>query len=593
MQSTSPAHLLSAAAHDADGLDPLFRLALDSAAVGLIVLDADGIIRLLSGAAARLFGLPAGLRGLGLPIHQMWAYSPLLAPDSSQRLVAALAHALAHSDGEARELLLFTLPTAGARRLWVEIRPAAELGWVISIEDVTAARETQDWLLDHVSSDPVTGLWNRQRFVLMLRDRLNLALTARPPALSAASASPRVRPPLSHGLVMIGLHRFKHVNDVFGVGAGDMVLRLVGERLLAKLTDGDMLACFAGEEFAMFISREGGRAALSAFAERIFADLAAPYTVDGQIVNLSARAGIACAPEHGCAPEMLIANAGVALQETTARGAPRLCFFDPQFTERAHLRLSLEADLRTALERREFELHYQPQVNLALDCVTGFEALIRWRHPQRGLVSPVEFIALAEQIGLITDIGEWVLCEACREAATWPEGITVAVNASPLQFETGSFARIVSEALTVTGLAARRLEIEITESLLLRDTGTVMGTLASLHQMGVRLVLDDFGTGYASLSQLSRFRFDKIKIDRSFVSPAVATVENGAIVRSIAALGHSLGIPTTAEGVETEGQLAQIRQDGCTSVQGYFYSRPVPAGDVAGVLDRLHQPRGG
>jgi diguanylate cyclase (GGDEF)-like protein len=465
----------------------------------------------------------------------------------------------------------------------VDIRPAAELGWVLSIEDVTATRATQDWLLDHVSSEPVTGLWNRQRFVLMLLDRL--ALASRDPPTEA--------PVRSHALLLIGLHRFKQVNEVLGLGAGDSILRLVGERLSAKLRDDDMLACFAGDEFALFISRDGGRAGLSDVAERVFARLAAPYVVEGQMVNLSARIGIACVPEHGCIPEVLIANAGLALQETFARGTPRLCFFDPAFTERARVRRSLEADLRTALERREFELHYQPQVNLSSDCVTGFEALIRWRHPIRGMVSPIEFIALAEQIGLIADIGEWVLHEACREAATWPEGITVAVNASPLQFETGAFARTVSEALEQTGLAASRLEIEITESLLLRDTGTVMGTLTSLHEMGVRLVLDDFGTGYASLSQLSRFRFDKIKIDRSFVSPAAAAIENGAIVRSIAALGHSLGIPTTAEGVETAQQLEQIKEDGCTCVQGYYYSRPVPAADVAGVLARLRGPCGG
>jgi diguanylate cyclase (GGDEF)-like protein len=582
MQSTRPGHLLSTPLRDADGLDPLLRLALDSAPVGLVVLNPEGGVRYLTGSAARLFGLPPGSRAAGLPIHYVLAHCALLALESSQKVLAALAH----SDGEPKELLLFADSAAGTRRLAVDIRPAAEFGWVLSIEDVTATRDTQDWLLDHVSSDPVTGLWNRQRFVLMLQDRLSQTASPQP-------ISQEALPDRSHAVVLIGLHRFKQVNEVLGLGAGDAILRLVGERLSANLVDGDMLASFAGEEFAMCISRSGGRAALSQFAERVSAKLAAPYVVDGQIVNLSARIGIACAPEHGCSPEALIANAGLALRETIARISPFLCFFDPALTERARIRRSLEDDLRTALERREFELHYQPQVDLARDCVTGFEALIRWRHPIRGLVSPVEFIALAEQIGLIADIGEWVLHAACREAATWPEGITVAVNASPLQFETGSFARTVSEALTQTGLAASRLEIEITESLLLRDTGTVMGTLASLHELGVRLVLDDFGTGYASLSQLSRFRFDKIKIDRSFVSPAAAAMENGAIVRSIAALGHSLGIPTTAEGVETAQQLEQIKEDGCTCVQGYYFSRPVPAAEVAGVLDRLRRPCGG
>jgi EAL domain-containing protein (putative c-di-GMP-specific phosphodiesterase class I) len=222
--------------------------------------------------------------------------------------------------------------------------------------------------------------------------------------------------------------------------------------------------------------------------------------------------------------------------------------------------------------------------------VTGLEALIRWHSPSRGMVPPAEFIPLAEEVGLIRDIGDWVLREACREAAGWPDEVTVAVNASPLQFEAGDYADAVADALASTCLPARRLEIEITESLLLRDTGTVMATLAALHEQGVRLVLDDFGTGYASLSQLSRFRFDKIKIDRSFVSPPDASAENHAIVRSIAALAQSLGIPSTAEGVETQVQLDQIKSDGCTCVQGYYLSRPVPASAIPDVLARLHQP---
>ena len=327
------------------------------------------------------------------------------------------------------------------------------------------------------------------------------------------------------------------------------------------------------------MSRPGGRAQLASLAAQLAAGLARPFVIDGQAVTLNAHIGIACASSDGETADTLVANAGLALLETTTRGASATHFFDPALIERARERRTLEADLRLALGRGEFELHYQPQVDVHRGCVTGLEALIRWRSPPRGLVPPGEFVALAEQIGLIDEIGTWVLREACRAAAGWPGEVTVAVNASPLQFETGHFARRVAEALAETGLDAARLEIEITESLLLRDTGAVLGTLSALHAMGVRLVLDDFGTGYASLSQLSRIRFDKIKIDRSFVSPIDTSLENSAIVRSIAALGLSLGIPTTAEGVETARQLEQIKADGCTCVQGYFFQ---PAGAVGG-----------
>jgi EAL domain-containing protein (putative c-di-GMP-specific phosphodiesterase class I) len=313
--------------------------------------------------------------------------------------------------------------------------------------------------------------------------------------------------------------------------------------------------------------------------------------VEGQKVSLGAKIGIALAPEHGRTADALMANAGLALQDIEASSPTNLRFFDSGLTERALRRRGLEADLRLALERQEFALHYQAQVDVHRGCVTGLEALIRWQCPSRGMVPPSDFIPLAEEIGLIGEIGDWVLHEACREATHWPDEITVAVNASPLQIEAGNFAQDVTRALTSTGLPAHRLEIEITESLLLRDTGTVTDTLAGIQALGARLVLDDFGTGYASLSQLSRFHFDKIKIDRSFVSPAQISTETKAIVRSIAALAHSLGIPSTAEGVETQTQLDQITADGCTCVQGYYLSRPVPASAVADVLVRLHHPK--
>ncbi len=551
-------------------LDQVLAAALDSVPFGLIVLNADRSVRFITASAAALLGCALHASVPGLLVPDFLARCSAL----TQSSLLALRAALAGDADPSSNILLTARSPSGQRTLSADIRPAGTFGWVLSLEDVTSTQQTQDWLLEHASSDPVTGLWNRQHFLLMLHDHLHSG-----EAEAGTSA-----------VFLLGLQRLKHVNDTFGLAAGDTLLRLIADRLSALVNHDDMLARLSGDEFALAVNRAGGRVELAGFAAQLAAGMARPFVIDGQSMTLNAHIGIACPPADGETADGLVTNAGLALLETTTRGAAPIRFFDPVLTDRARERRALEADLRLALEKNEFELHYQPQVEVLRGCVTGLEALIRWRSPQRGLVPPDEFVSLAEQIGLIDDIGTWVLREACRQAAHWPDEVTVAVNASPLQFETGHFARRVAEALTETGLDASRLEIEITESLLLRDTGAVIGTLAALHAMGVRLVLDDFGTGYASLSQLSRFRFDKIKIDRSFVSPIDVSVENSAIVRSIAALGLSLGIPTTAEGVETAQQLEQIKADGCTCVQGYYFSRPVPSADVHNLLVRLHSP---
>ena len=555
---------------DCVDMDQLLAAALDSAPFGLVLLNADRSVRLITASAATLLGCSFDTRLPGIAVTEVVAGCQALTQES----LPVFHDVLAGNIDLSSDILLTVDSLSGRRTLSADIRPARTFGWVLSLEDVTDTRQTQDWLLEHASSDSITGLWNRQHFLLMLHDQLN-------PAATGAG---------TNAVFLLGLQRLKHVNDTFGLAAGDTLLRLVADRLLALSQPADMLARLSGDKFAVAVNRTGGHAELAGFAAQLAGGLGKPFMIDGQLVTLNAHIGIACAPADGATADALVANAGLALLETTARGAAAIRFFDPVLIERARERRALEADLRLASERGEFELYYQPQVDVRRGCVTGLEALIRWRSPPRGLVPPNDFVPLAEQIGLIDDIGTWVLREACREAARWPDDVTVAVNASPLQFETGHFARHVADALAETGLDATRLEIEITESLLLRDTGTVVSTLAALHAMGVRLVLDDFGTGYASLSQLSRFRFDKIKIDRSFVSPIDTSLENSAIVRSIAALGLSLGIPTTAEGVETAEQLEQIKADGCTCVQGYFFSRPVPSGDVHNLLVRLYNP---
>ena len=319
---------------------------------------------------------------------------------------------------------------------------------------------------------------------------------------------------------------------------------------------------------------------------RLLEVLGRPYLACGHLVNIGASIGVARAPEHASEAESLVRYADLALYSVKAAGRNACLVFDPAMDARAHERRMLEIDLRRALTLRQFEVYYQPQIALDRNCLSGFEALVRWRHPARGMVSPAEFVPLAEEIGLIGAIGEWVLLTACREAATWPAEFTLAVNVSARQFEDGRLFEVVRQTLAATGLAGPRLELEITESVLMRNETVVGGTLHDLRALGVRVAMDDFGTGYSSLSQLRSFPFDKIKIDRSFVGNFGFAGSN-AIIRAIAAMGASLGMATIAEGVETSEELAQIRAEGCDAVQGYFFSRPVPASELPRLIATL------
>jgi predicted signal transduction protein with EAL and GGDEF domain len=298
------------------------------------------------------------------------------------------------------------------------------------------------------------------------------------------------------------------------------------------------------------------------------------------------RRKIAVAPHDGEDPDRLLKNADMALYRAKEDGRGIYCFFEPSMDAKMQARRALELDLRKALALGEFEVFYQPLVDLRSDEISGFEALLRWRHPARGLVPPAEFISLTEEIGLINPIGAWVLKQACREAARWPDDIKVAVNLSPVQFKSGTIVLDVISALGESGLPARRLELEITEAVLLQDTDATVSTLTQLRDLGAHVSMDDFGTGYSSLGYLRKFPFDKIKIDRSFIHDMAEKPDSVAIVRAVAGLGSTLGITTTAEGVETEDQLAQLRAEGCTEVQGYLFSEPKPASELPGLLQR-------
>jgi diguanylate cyclase (GGDEF)-like protein len=425
--------------------------------------------------------------------------------------------------------------------------------------------------------DALTGLPNR----VLFHERLDEALL-------------RVRRDRDKLAVLyLDLDQFKNVNDGLGHPAGDKLLVAAAERLRTCLRGSDMVARFGGDEFAVLQIGLAGPHEAGILAERIVTLLSEPYDIDGQQSVIGASIGIAVAPADGETAEQLLGNADVALYKAKEDGRRIFRFFEPGMDARLRARRTLELDLRNALAAGEFELYYQPLVTLETGVISGFEALLRWHHPLRGMVAPAKFIPLAEETGLIVPIGEWVLRQACAEAAAWPDDLKIAVNLSPVQFKKGNLPQVVFATLASTGLPAARLELEITESIFLAESKTNLATLRRLRALGVGISMDDFGTGYSGLSYLRAFPFDKIKIDRSFISELGESADCMAIIRAITNLGSNLGIPTLAEGVETEEQLELLRKEGCTEMQGYLFSRPVPASEIAGLLSSPRNRRQG
>jgi diguanylate cyclase (GGDEF)-like protein len=386
-------------------------------------------------------------------------------------------------------------------------------------------------------------------------------------------------------LLFMDLDQFKLINDTLGHGTGDLLLAAIGDRLKLFMDDCDTIARLGGDEFAVICIMEQGVEAAGALAESIMKAISEPYDIDGHQLVLSCSIGIACAPDHGNNPDLLLSNADLALYRAKAEGRCTFRFFELEMNAHAQARRLLECELRKALHHGEFALHYQPLFNLTSGRITGFEALLRWKHCQRGVMLPPEFISVAEDTGLIIPLSQWVLREACREATRWPQNIKLAVNLSPVQFRGRTLEQDVVHALASSGLSPDRLELEITETVLLEDSKKTMQALHQLRSMGVRVSMDDFGTGYSSLSYLRMFPFDKIKIDRCFVRDLPKMNDSTAIVRAIVTLANSLGMLTTAEGVETEEQMAYLKEEGCTEVQGYLISRPLPAEDVGPMLE--------
>ena len=381
-------------------------------------------------------------------------------------------------------------------------------------------------------------------------------------------------------LLSLDLDRFKQVNDTLGHQVGDELLVLVAQRISRLLTPQDVAARFGGDEFVILKTRLGDSAEAGRLAERLVASLCAPYEIGGQQVLIGASVGIALAPEDGEYADDLLRNSDLALYRAKAEGKGRYFFFTAEMNAVMQTRRLLEIDLRQALERRQLEVHFQPLIDITSGQIISCEALVRWNHPTRGYIAPVEFLPLAEETGLIIPLGAFVLREACKEAASWTRDIRVAVNLSAVQFRANDLVSVVVAALTETGLPAHRLDLEITETLLMDRREEVVKTLTSLRDLGVRISLDDFGTGYSSLAYLSSFPFDKIKIDRSFVKDVANRSDSAAIIRAITSLAGTLGMCTTAEGVESVEELDWLRTQGCHECQGYLFSAPIPPRDL-------------
>jgi diguanylate cyclase (GGDEF)-like protein len=540
-----------------------FDAALNNMSEGLCMFDGQQRLLVSNARYAQMYGLQPDQVKPGITLREICAKRishGVYAGEIPEEYAGKLLSLVAQKEPSTRLQEL-----SDGRVIAIKYQPMPVGGWVATHEDITEQRRIQERIAYMAHHDGLTGLPNR----VLLREGLEAALHSERDTHDLA-------------VLCLDLDRFKEINDTLGHATGDALLGVIAERLRSCVRDTDIVARIGGDEFA--IVQTGGEQPKDSttLAARIIELTAGPVVINDQQMVVGTSIGIAIAPNDGTDTDQLLRNADLALYraKTDGRGAYR--FFEPEMDRRMQARRKLESDLRKALDNHEFELYYQPLVNLEHDEICGFEALLRWNHPERGKVMPAAFIPLTEETGLIVPIGKWVLQQACAEAAGWPDHFKVAVNVSAVQFMNPGLATTIISALTTSGLAPNRLEIEITESVMLQDADAALATLTQLHDLGVRIALDDFGTGYSSLSNLRKFPFDKIKIDRSFIADlSEANVDAIAVVRSVARLGASLGMATTAEGVETKDQLDLVRAEGCTEIQGYYFCRPSPASEIA------------
>jgi diguanylate cyclase (GGDEF)-like protein/PAS domain S-box-containing protein len=537
-----------------------FRLLFDSNPVPMIVCAIDGehVLAVNDAAVAHYGYSRAEFEKLTIRTLQAFDSEAPWADSLTCDEQAARTWKHVKADGTLIDLAIYS------RNLSYNERPAV----LLALMDITERKRAEARLAFLAQHDGLTGLPNRN----LLRQQMDeiLALTRR----SAEKAA----------VLMLGLDNFKSVNDTLGHNIGDKLLRGVAKRLRSMLRDEDVLARLNSDEFAVVqtaLTRPEDTVLLS---RRLLEAVADPYLLDGHSVVIGATIGIAMAPGDGEDSEKLLKNADMALSRAKTESRGTFSFFEAGMDARAQSRRKIELDLRDAIQNEVLKPHYQPLIDLTSGRINCFEALVRWPHPERGMVSPGEFIPVAEETGLINSLGVLMLRQACMDAAVWPDDVRVAVNLSPAQFRTSNLLSIVMDALKQSGLPPKRLELEITETLLLERSTQVLASLHALRALGVRISMDDFGTGYSSLSYLRSFPFDKIKIDQSFVRDLDANRDAQAIIRSIASLGIGLGVTITAEGVETEAELSCLRAEGCHEGQGFLFSRARPNMEVVQLL---------
>ena len=542
------------------------KATLENISQGVCMFDADGRVLLFNARYAEMTG-DSGDALEGRCLLQILKDRSVVGGFSGdpQEFFARLTHEMKQGLASVK-----TMKTPNGSTLRIAHRPTGDGGWVTTMEDITDWRKAEERISHMSTHDPLTDLPNRAHFRECLDDRIR--------GLSHDGAV---------AVLYLDIDNFRNVNEMFGHAAGDEFLVEVASRLATCRGKTDMLARVRGAEFALFVERRGLMPGdVAAIAERMHAALVEPIKIGAAEAIADVNTGIAIAPPDSFDSDLLLKSAYLALDRAKAAGRGEYRLFEAEMDAQVQARRIMEIAMRGALANGEFEIYYQPIYRADDAEVSGFEALLRWNDPRRGMISPAEFIPLAEETGLIVSIGEWVLRKACLDAAGWSRNVRVAVNLSPIQIGCPHLVSMVTSALAMAGLDPRRLELEITESVMMKDTERTLETLRRLRQIGIRIAMDDFGTGYSSLGYLRSFPFDKIKIDQSFVREIEMRKDVRAIVRAVTGLAKCLGITTTAEGVETEAQFNLLRDKGCTEVQGYLFSSPRPARDVEFLLSR-------
>jgi diguanylate cyclase (GGDEF)-like protein/PAS domain S-box-containing protein len=546
--------------------EQLLQTVLNNMSQGVLMFDSETRLTFCNQRYLELYGLSSEIVKPGCHLRELLKHRIELGNFSgdADEYVARLKSGIA--EGKTFNNVV-NLPDG--RAFSVVNKPIPGGGWLATHEDVTERQRSEDRIAHMARHDALTDLPNR----MLLLEQLNHEIK-------------RVKRGECLAVLCLDLDQFKSVNDALGHHIGDELLKLVGERLRGCTRELDVVARMGGDEFAIIMTQMEQAADAATLSKRIRDSVIKPYQVEGHQIVTDISIGISVAPMDAVESAELLRNADMALYDAKSDGRGTFRFFEPEMNTRMKVRRELEMDLRKALATEQFELHYQPLVVLETNDVNGFEALLRWNHPTRGMVSPVDFIPIAEETGLIVPLGEWVLKAACNEAVNWPEHIKVAVNLSPAQLNSRNLVSMVTSVLNETGMPPHKLQLEITETVLLQNTFTTLATLHELRKMGVQIALDDFGTGYSSLSYLRSFPFDKIKIDRSFIQDLSNGAEPLAIVNAVAGLAKCLNMTSTAEGVETQQQMDVLQAIGCTEMQGYLFSHARPANEIRQFFQR-------